>query len=136
MAGPGEGIVDTVRGVGVDDRGMVTVEAAYGIAAIVVAVVLAVGAVSGVIAQIRCTDAAREIARLQAAGHDDAEAIGRQLVGSGSRITVRESDDRITVEVSARVLLLPGLRVSAQAVAVPEDRLSEDVVQFAPGVAS
>ncbi|MFT4042831.1 MAG: TadE family type IV pilus minor pilin [Gordonia sp. (in: high G+C Gram-positive bacteria)] len=112
---------------------MVTVEGAYAIAAIVIVVIAAVGAITTVTAQIRCTDAAREVARLVAAGDEWARSAGQQLVGSGAQISVAQHPDRIVVEVHARAPLLPGVSLSARAVAAPEPD-ADDQVQFAPGI--
>ncbi len=116
-----------------DDEGMVTVEAAYAIASIVFTVILAVGAVSGMVTQIRCTDAAREVARLTAADDAGAREAGARIAGDDADISVDEGGRRVTVVVSSRALFLPGLTVSARAVAVPEPDGS-DQVEFAPGV--
>ncbi|GAA1482567.1 hypothetical protein GCM10009624_30070 [Gordonia sinesedis] len=120
-------------GLAADDLGMVSIEGAYAIAAIVLVVILGVGAVTGVTAQIRCTDAAREVARLVAAGDTSARDVGSRLVGSSARISVGEQGERIVVDVSAPVPLIPGLSVSARAVAAREPDGS-DQVDFAPGV--
>ncbi|NDK88870.1 pilus assembly protein TadE [Gordonia desulfuricans] len=112
---------------------MATVEGAYAIAAIVVVLILALGGIGAAITSIRCTDAAREVARLTAADDPDARAAGQRLVGADARITVSENDERIVVEVTDGVLMLPGLTMSARAVAVPEPDGSDQVV-FAPGV--
>ncbi|AZG47448.1 TadE family type IV pilus minor pilin [Gordonia insulae] len=99
---------------------MVTVEGAYAIAAIVGTVVIGVGAVAGASVQIRCTDAAREAARLTAIGDESARATAAALVGAGARITITDSGARIVAEVSAGVPLLPALELSARAVAAKE----------------
>ncbi|MFT4125755.1 MAG: TadE family type IV pilus minor pilin [Gordonia sp. (in: high G+C Gram-positive bacteria)] len=112
---------------------MATIEAAYAIAAIVVVLLLGIGAVGAVIAEIRCTDAAREVARLVAAGDSAARSRGQDLVGGDASISISEQGDRIVVEVSDRVLSFPGMTMSARAVAVPEPDGS-DQVEFAPGV--
>ncbi|WP_255218647.1 TadE family type IV pilus minor pilin [Gordonia paraffinivorans] len=111
---------------------MVTVEAAYAIAAIVVTILLAVGAIAGVTAQIRCTDAAREAARLTAAGDGSAREIAERLAGGGATVVISEDGERVMVHVRTSVVLMPGLTVSARAVAVREPR-GEDQVVFAPG---
>ena len=126
-------VVARLRGLAAAQGGMVTVEAAYAIAAIVVVLIVGVGATEAVIAEIRCTDAAREVARLQAAGDDRARAAGVGIVGSDATITITESAERIVVEVSDRVSLLPGISMSARAVAVPEPD-GAGQVEFAPGV--
>ncbi len=112
---------------------MATVEAAYAIAALVVAVLLAVGAIGGVTAQIRCTDAAREAARLTAAGDDSAGQVAKRMAGEGAVVAVSVQGERVVARVRTSVALLPGLVVSAQAVAAKEPR-GEDQVVFAPGV--
>ena len=132
MSSP-ECIWKRVRRIASDERGMVTVEAAYAIAAIVVTVLIAVGGVSAMIAQIRCTDAAREVARLTAAGDGGARDAGQRMVGDDVTIAIAEEHERVSVVVSSHVLFLPGLTVSATAVAVKEPR-GEDQVDFAPGV--
>ncbi len=116
-----------------DDAGMVTVEAAYAIAAIVAVLILGIGAIGAVIAEIRCTDAAREVARLTAAGDAGARAAGARLVGADATITVSEQGGKVVVSVTDRVLSLPGLTMSARAVAVKEPDGS-DQVDIAPGV--
>ncbi|GAC52068.1 MULTISPECIES: TadE family type IV pilus minor pilin [Gordonia] len=119
--------------IGRDESGMATVEAAYAIAALVVAVLLAVGAIGGVTAQIRCTDAAREAARLTAAGDDSAGQVAKRMAGEGAVVAVSVQGERVVARVRTSVALLPGLVVSAQAVAAKEPR-GEDQVVFAPGV--
>lgn len=119
--------------IGRDESGMATVEAAYAIAALVVAVLLAVGAIGGVTAQIRCTDAAREAARLTAAGDDSAGQVAKRMAGEGAVVAVSVQGERVVARVRTSVALLPGLAVSAQAVAAKEPR-GEDHVVFAPGV--
>ncbi|MGC5246682.1 TadE family type IV pilus minor pilin [Gordonia sp. DT219] len=112
---------------------MVTVEAAYAIAAIVAVLIVGVGAIGAVVTEIRCTDAAREVARLTAAGDAGARAAGARLAGTDATITVTEEGEQIIVSVTDRVLSLPGLTMSARAVAIREPDGS-DQVDFAPGV--
>ncbi len=106
---------------GVDQSGAVTVEAAIALAALVVVVVLCLGALLAASMQIRCIDAAREAARLAARGSGaDAVPIARQVAPPGAVIELRDADDRIVATVSARVPLLPMLRLRAEAVAARE----------------
>ena len=104
------------------DDGMVTVEAAIALCALVMVLAMALAAVSMVLDQIRCTDAAREAARLVARGEQDraADAV-HQIVSSGT-LSVVSSGDAITVTVAdpAAGGLLPGVRVRADAYAVRE----------------
>lgn len=113
---------------------MVTAEAAYAIASIVAAVMVGVGAVAGMTVQVRATDAAREVARLAAAGDATARAAGYRLAGGNARISVSESGEQVIVEVVDGVPLLPGLELTARAVARREPD-GGDQVEFAPGVA-
>ena len=105
------------------DRGAVTVEAAIALCALLVALGLILGGVGVVADQLRCTDAAREAARLLARGQRQlAEEAVRKIGPSGSRLAVRGEGGTVTVEVSAEPLdgMLPGLRVRAEAYGVLE----------------
>lgn len=99
---------------------MVSVEAAFALAAIAVFLVTGIGAVAGVVTQIRCTDAAREVARLVAMGDGSASDVGRGMAPGGARISVSTGADVVTVSVSADVPMLPLLSVSARAAAAME----------------
>ncbi|MGI5503504.1 TadE family type IV pilus minor pilin [Lentzea sp. CA-135723] len=103
-----------------DDRGMVTVEAAVAVSALLVAVWLGANGLTAVTEQMRCADAAREAARLAARGERQRgeEAAGR-IVG-GAQVLVDVQGDAISVVVSKRGPL--GLPLSARAFAVPEPR--------------
>ena len=106
------------------DRGAVTVEAALALCSLVVALVLVVGAVSAVAAQLRCLDAAREAARLTARGEQDrAEEMARRIAPSNAMVAVTIRGDEITARVSANPVagLLPGIKVGAEAAAVLEE---------------
>ncbi|MGB6039598.1 MAG: TadE family type IV pilus minor pilin [Gordonia sp. (in: high G+C Gram-positive bacteria)] len=105
---------------GRDESGMVTVEAAYALAAIAAFLLIGLGGVVGVSAQIRCTDAAREVARLTAAGDESARRIGEAVAPAGAHIAVGNDGERVAVTVSAPVPLLPILKVSATAIAAQE----------------
>ncbi|WP_278260612.1 TadE family type IV pilus minor pilin [Nocardia sp. AG03] len=103
------------------DAGAVTVEAAIALAALVCAVTLCIGALLAASTQVRCVDAAREAARLAARG-DTAHALtaARTVAPPGATIDLRTEADHIVATVSATTPLLPGLRLHAQAVAIPE----------------
>ncbi len=100
---------------------MVSVEAAFAIAAIVSVLILGIGAVLGVSAHVRCVDAARETARLAAQG-DSARAmtVGRSVAPGGADISIRSDADRVVVTVHAELALLPGVDLGATAVAAME----------------
>jgi len=104
-----------------DDRGGVTVEAAFAVAALVVVAVLGVGGLAAVSAQVRCIDAAREAARLAARGDDSAAVDTARRTGpDGASIEVRRDGGRIVARVRVRAPLVPGVTVGAEAVAAPE----------------
>jgi hypothetical protein len=103
------------------DRGAVTVEAAIALAALIVVVVLCLGALLAAATQVRCVDAAREAARLAARGADaDAMPTALRVAPPGADISIRTDGDRVIAVVSARVWLLPLLRLHAEAVAARE----------------
>ncbi|WP_282916594.1 TadE family type IV pilus minor pilin [Saccharothrix syringae] len=82
--------------------------------------VLAVGitAVLAVIAQLRCTDAAREAARLVARGEERrVGAVVEVIAPTGARVAVRQEGDGAWVEVTA---VRFGMELSARAYAVVE----------------
>jgi hypothetical protein len=105
-----------------DDRGMVTVEAAVAIGSLVAVLAVVLAAVGAVVAQVRCVDAAGEAARR--ASRDDvagAEALAGELP-SGTEVRVESEGDLVHVVVRVPPLggALPGLRVTAEAVAARE----------------
>jgi hypothetical protein len=105
------------------DAGMVTVEAAVALCAFVVVLGLALASIAAVTDQLRCTDAAREAARLVARGEPDrARAAAEQIAPRGARVGIRVDGDAISVEVHAvpAAGLLPGLRLTGRAFAVAE----------------
>ncbi|GAA1907893.1 hypothetical protein LX12_003418 [Williamsia serinedens] len=99
---------------------MVTVEAAFAIAAIVAVVVLGVGVVTATATHVRCIDAAREVARLAAADDPRALDAGRSVAPNGADVGLAVDADRVTARVHARSPLLPGVNLGATAVAVRE----------------
>lgn len=105
------------------DEGAVTVEAALGLAGLTVITVLLVAALTVMTSQLRCTDAAREAARLVARGqpHEAASAV-HQIAPPGANLAIRRDGDAITVEVAAHPTggLLPSLHLNATAYAVAE----------------
>ncbi|RZS41256.1 TadE-like protein [Herbihabitans rhizosphaerae] len=105
------------------DRGAVTVEAALALAAFVVVLAMALAGIVAVSDQLRCTDAAREAARLVARGEaEKAREAVDAIAPGGASLDVRWDGDRIRVHVAAEPVtgLLPGVRVSAEAFAVAE----------------
>ncbi|BBX84947.1 TadE family type IV pilus minor pilin [Mycolicibacterium aubagnense] len=104
-----------------DDRGGVTVEAAFAVAALIAVTILGIGGLAAVSIQVRCIDAAREAARLAARG-DDRAAIetARRAGPDGATVEVRRDGGRVVARVRAPSPLLPGITVGAEAVAAPE----------------
>lgn len=96
-------------------------EAALACATLLAALVLCIGGLAAIGAQVRCVDAAREAARLTARG-DTAAAIAvvRGIAPAGATLRVRRDGDFVVATVRVDATLLPGLTVSADAVAAVE----------------
>lgn len=97
-------------------------EAAIAVCAVVVVLGMALAGAGAVLAQLRCTDAAREAARLVARGEQDraVEVAGRAAPG-GATIDIQVRGDEVVVVVSAEpVGGLDLLSVRAEAMAVLE----------------
>ncbi|WP_252435799.1 TadE family type IV pilus minor pilin [Pseudonocardia humida] len=103
-----------------------TVEAALALCSLAVFLAVAVGAVAAVTASVRCTDAARELARLAARGEPDrGRAVAAAVAPGGAELSLTAGDgavDGATVvaEVSARLFAPLPLRVTGRAVAAVE----------------
>ena len=118
MASPGRAPAGRSGG---SDRGAVTVEAALALGSLAVVTTLAVGALTAVGASIRCTDAARELARLAARGEPDrGRAVATRLAPRDAQITLTIRGDEATAEVAAAPVPALPVRVSGRAVAVLE----------------
>ena len=105
------------------ERGSATVEAAIAVCAVVVVLAMALAGAGAVFAQLRCTDAAREAARLVARGDQArAEEVARRLAPSGATVSIQVRDDEVTVMVTAEPiggLDLVSIRAEAMAVLEP-----------------
>lgn len=111
----------TGRGLPTDDSGASTVEAAFALAALVSVLVLCLAGISAVSAQVRCVDAAREVARSAARGDAPAAlAVGRRIAPAGAAVRLRPDGGYVVATVSVRLALLPGLAISAEAVSAVE----------------
>jgi hypothetical protein len=99
---------------------MVTVEAAVAVCALVVVTGVAATGLTAVVEQVRCTDAAREAARLTARGERQRgeEAVGQIVAGATAEF--QAEGDAIRVVVRKRGPL--GVPLRAQAFAVLEPR--------------
>ncbi|XVS64800.1 TadE family type IV pilus minor pilin [Actinosynnema sp. CA-299493] len=107
-----------------DDRGGVTVEAAVAVCGLVAVLVLGVGAVMAVVAQLRCTDAAREAARLVARGDPGrVDGVVGAIAPEGARWAVRREGDTASVEVAVSRL---GVELRARAYAVVEPGVGQE----------
>ncbi|MFG1640673.1 TadE family type IV pilus minor pilin [Amycolatopsis sp. NPDC049252] len=105
------------------DDGSVTVEAALGLAGLTVVTVLLLAGMTVLSAQLSCTDAAREAARLVARGQpNEAEAAFHQIAPRGATLDVQLSGGEITVSVAAHPAdgLLPAINLRATAYAMAE----------------
>ncbi|HEX7307826.1 TadE family type IV pilus minor pilin [Lentzea sp.] len=99
---------------------MVTVEAAVAVCALLAVMALAAAGLTAVIEQMRCTDAAREAARLAARGERQR---GEQVAGeiaAGASVVIHSEADAVRVVVGKRGPL--GLPLTAEAFAVLEPR--------------
>lgn len=105
------------------DSGMVTVETAIALTAFLTVLALALGTISAAIDQLRCTDAAREAARLTARGdHAEARSAARHIAPDGAAVNIRTAGEEIHVSVTATPVagLIPGLHLKADAYAISE----------------
>lgn len=105
------------------DEGSVTVEAALGLAGLTVVTVLLVAGLTVLTSQLRCTDAAREAARLLARGQPQEAAAAVHKIGPpGADLAFERTGDTITAKVSADPAagLLPAIHLGATAYAVAE----------------
>ncbi|MCR6481411.1 pilus assembly protein [Amycolatopsis sp. OK19-0408] len=105
------------------DDGSVTVEAALGLAGLTVVTVLLVAGLTLLTAQLRCTDAAREAARLLARGQpEEAAAAVHEIAPPEAKLAIERTGDEIRVEITAHPAggLLPAVHLQATAYAVAE----------------
>lgn len=100
-----------------------TIEAALAVGTLVAVLAVILTAMSATVLQLRCVDAATEAARFAARDDPDGarRAAGR-LVPAGTEILVERQGEDVVARVRATPLgsALPGVRVSAQAVAAHE----------------
>lgn len=69
--------------------------------------------------QIRCVDAAREAARLIARG-EDGVAVAQQVGPTGAAVSVDRDGGLVVVRVSTQTPMLPGITITAAAIAAAE----------------
>ncbi|MEU7475147.1 TadE family type IV pilus minor pilin [Lentzea sp. NPDC042327] len=99
---------------------MVTVEAAVAVCALLIAMGLAAASLTAVIEQIRCTDAAREAARLSARGERQRGVQAVAQIAPGATAEFQDEGDAVRVFVRQRGPL--GVLLTATAFAVVEPR--------------
>ncbi|MFT4234706.1 MAG: TadE family type IV pilus minor pilin [Microbacterium sp.] len=87
-----------------DDRGAVAAELAVALPAVVLIVLLGIGALSAGAAQVRLQDAAADAARLLARGEDTGRAAG-VVAAVGGVLAVSNSDDLVCATASGEVQL-------------------------------
>lgn len=106
-----------LRAAATGDDGSVTVEAALGIASLVVVLAIAASGAAAALTQIRVVDAAREAARVAAmSGAGEGAAAGR-TAAPGAQVSVDGGGANVTAHVSAPARGLPGVVLSGHAVA-------------------
>lgn len=104
-----------------DDDGAVTVEAALALGTLVAVTAAAVGAVAAVAAGVRCTDAARELARQAARGDTErGRAVAAQLAPAGAEPELRLDGDLVVVTVRVRPVGLLRVTINGTATAAVE----------------
>ncbi|WP_308206421.1 TadE family type IV pilus minor pilin [Mycobacterium yunnanensis] len=86
-----------------------------------VVLVFCVGGLAAVGMQVRCVDSSREAARLAARGDQGAAAdVVRRGGPSGASLVLRRDGGFVVARVSSGSILLPGITISAEAVAMVE----------------
>lgn len=90
------------------------------IATLVVVLLLCGSGVVAVSLQVRCIDAAREAARLAARGDDTGLGAAARLAPTGASVDVRREGEYLIARVTARSVMLPGLVIGGEAVALAE----------------
>lgn len=121
---------------GREDRGAVTAETAIVLPVLVVLLLAGLWAVGVVVANIRCADAARDVARAVARGEagDVAQRIGERSAPAGAVIGISRDGADVRVVVDADVQLdwvllskLPSVEVRGQAAVQIEPGSWEDL---------
>jgi Flp pilus assembly protein TadG len=103
------------------ERGAVTVEAAIALSVLTLVVVAALGAIATVAAAVRCTDAARELARLAARGEPDrGREVAATVAPGGATLELVTTGGQVRAHVRARPIGLLPLQVSGEAVGALE----------------
>jgi len=96
-----------------NQRGAVTVEAAFASLGLVALLAVLVGAIGVVLVQVQCVDAAAAIARQAARGDASGVAEAKSHVPEGGQVAVRTTATTVTVRVEAEAAIVPGIRITA-----------------------
>jgi Flp pilus assembly protein TadG len=116
--------------IGRRDGGMATAELAVVLPALVLVIAAALTAVSVLLAQLQCVDAAREGARAAARGEpvEVARSAATRVAPAAARVDIGTEGEEVRVTVAATAGkgggLLPTFRVTATAVALREPELT------------
>ena len=94
-------------------------EAALAIAGLVSVLVLCLAAATALSMQVRCIDAAREVARL-AARNGVTTGVAGGLAPAGASVELRRDGGFVVARVSDSAPILPGLTITGQAIAAVE----------------
>jgi len=82
---------------------------------------MCVAGLTAVSMQVRCVDAAREAARLAARGDDASASEAARSVGpAGAALQLRRDGEFVIATVTTKSPLLPGISITARAVAAVE----------------
>lgn len=96
-------------------------EAALAIASLVAVLLLCLAGLSAVVLQVRCTDAAREAARLAARGDGwGQEVAASRLAPAGAGMELRRDGDYVVAKVTGHSPMLPGISIVGEAVSAAE----------------
>ena len=109
------------------DRGSVTAELAVGLPALILLLLAGFTGVSAVVTKVECVGAVREAVRAAARG-ESGEAAGLRAAPEGAKVAVSADDGTVRARVTAWVRplgpYLPGIEITATAVAEPEPGLN------------
>ena len=96
-------------------------EAAFGVAVLVVVLTLCLAGIAAMSMQVRCIDAAREAARLAARGDERSAIAAARGVAPGSAVVqLRREGGFVVATVVARSNPLPALHIAATVVSAVE----------------
>lgn len=95
-------------------------EAALSLGALTAVLAILLAGTSAIAGHLRCLDAAREAARLTAAGQPGAtDAVVQTIAPHGAHLTIRRTGDGLTAEVTTDALAALHLSATAYAIVEP-----------------